>query len=208
MAAVMETPHDILLNALRALCKREGGHQIVAAEAGISEGNLWQVLHGTKLPSGQARGIGRRLQDKISQRYPDWLNPQHAVAGDGRLRGAGAQILSEASVSYSPQVTWEAIMRANKLPDTFRVSMPDDSMHPRVRKGDVLEFDSREHPRSGDGVLVRDAGGTLFFRIYRQAKPGAWEAHPINQDFLPLHSDRDQLAVIGVMVGAPRHRWA
>lgn len=202
------TPHDILVGALRALCDREGGHQVVAAEANISEGNLWQVLHGTKLPSGQPRGLGRRLQDKISQRYPDWLNSQHAVAGDKRPRGLGAQVLSDVSVSYSPQVTWEAIIKTEKLPATFRVAMPDDSMHPRVRRGDVLEFDTRETPRSGDGVLVRDTGGTLFFRIYRQARPGAWEAHPINPDYLPLHSDRDGLAVVGVMVGAPRHRWA
>lgn len=198
----------MLLSALRALCEREGGHQVVAAEAGISEGNLWQVLHGTLLPSGQPRGIGRRLQDKISQRYPGWLNPQHALAGDTRPRGAGAQILSQPIESYSPQITWEAALNSNRLPVTFRVAMPDDSMYPRVRRGDVLEFDTREQPRSGDGVLVRDASGSLFFRIYRQAKPGAWEAHPINPDYLPLQSDRDGLAVVGVMVGAPRHRWA
>lgn len=208
MQDVTPTPHDAMLAALRALCSREGGHQVVAVEAGVSEGNLWQILHGVLLPSGKPRSVGRRLQERITARYPDWLNPQHTVAGEQRQRGLGAHILSQPIDSYSPQVTWEAIMKTDRLPATFCVAMPDDSMHPRVRRGDVLEFDTRETPRTGDGVLVRDAGGTLFFRIYRQAKPGVWEAHPIHPDYLPLHSDRDGLTVVGVMVGAPRHRWA
>lgn len=99
-------------------------------------------------------------------------------------------------------------MQDHNPPPTFRVSMPDDSMLPRVRRGDVLEFDAREQPRTGDGVLVRDAQGNLYFRIYRQAKPGQWEAHPVHTDYLPLHSERDGLTVVGVMIGAPRHRWA
>jgi len=208
MMSVTTTPHDSLLNALRALCEREGGYQAVAAEANVSADNLWQILRGVKLPSGKPRGMGRDLQERITAQYPDWLKSQHPVAGEPRLRGLGAQLLSHSIESYSPQVTWEAIMKTEKLPATFRVAIPDDSMHPRVRRGDVLEFDTRETPRTGDGVLVRDAGGTLFFRIYRQAKPGAWEAHPIHPDYLPLQSDRDGLTVVGVMVGAPRHRWA
>lgn len=99
-------------------------------------------------------------------------------------------------------------MKSDGVPETFRVSMPDDSMSPRVRRGDVLEFSSRETARTGDGVLVRDSQGNLYFRIYRQARPGQWEAHPVHTDYLPLHSDRDGLVVVGVMTGAPKHRWA
>ncbi len=98
-------------------------------------------------------------------------------------------------------------MKHKELPVTFCAAVPDDSMMPRVRRGDVLEFDTRETPRSGDGVLVRDDAGRLYFRVYRQGMPPAWEAHPLNSDYLPLKGGDVGLAVVAVMVGAPRHRW-
>jgi len=203
------TQQEQIVSRLRELCARVGGYKVVASEAGVSADNLRQVLQGAKLAgSGAPRSIGRRVQDSITARFPGWLDQQHQHEGSYPPRGAVAQVLSQYMESYSPQYTWEDIMRQDALPITFRVAMPDDSMTPRVRRGDIVEFDSRESPRTGDGVLVRDNQGSLYFRVFRQGKPGAWEAHPINADYLPLQSVADGLAVVGVMVGLPKHRWA
>lgn len=202
-----ETPHDHALVALRDLIDATGLGR-VALKAQVSKEYLRQLYKNYPLKSGKPRSIGRDLADKLTSAFPTWMDRQHAPAGDQRPKGEVAHLLSQPIASYSPQFTWEAFMGLVDVPPTFRVAMPDDSMLPRVRRGDILEFDSREVARTGDGVLVRDGQGNLYFRLFRQAKPGQWEAHPVHPDYLPLHSDRDQLTVVGVMVGAPKHRWA
>lgn len=199
--------HDAQIAALEALCEREGGYKMVAETIGASGMYLWQILHKVPLKSGKPRGIGRELRAKLDNHFRGWLELQHSVEGVNKPRGSVAHILSDQQWSYSPQINWEAVVSHPALPSTFRVAMPDESMSPRVRRGDVLEFSTTESARSGDGILVRDQAGALYFRIFRQRRPGSWEAHPINTDFLALESERDGLTVMGVMVGAPRNRW-
>lgn len=137
---------------------------------------------------------------------PGWTEPQHPKEGV-KPRGAVAQVLSDTAVSYAPRFTWEQIMALPTLPPTFRVAVVDDSMAPRVRSGEVVEFAVGESPRPGDGVLVRDNAGALYFRLYRQRRPGAWEAHPVNDAYQALDSERDGLVVVAVLVGVPQQRW-
>jgi hypothetical protein len=66
---------DPMVAALVALCKREGDYKDVADKSGISPGNLWQIINGTELPSGNPRGVGPKLRLKITAAYPDWLSP-------------------------------------------------------------------------------------------------------------------------------------
>lgn len=67
------TPKEHLIACLDALCKRTaGGVSTVAMELGASEENLKQILAGTKLPSGNPRGVGPLLQKKLDARYPGW----------------------------------------------------------------------------------------------------------------------------------------
>lgn len=93
-----------------------------------------------------------------------------------------------------------------ELPQKFRVAAPDDSMAPRVRKGEVLEFDTTLQPRAGDGVLVRDDAGNFYFRTYRERRPGHWEAAAAHPDVLPLDSQAAGLQVLAVMT-AVFQRW-
>ena len=203
---MIATPHDHALERPRSLCARVGLDQVATA-TGLSLEYLRQLTKAYPLRSGNQRSVGRKAAAALSAAYPDWMDAQHAVEGDARPRGAVAQILSQHMAVYASQFTWEALMQEQAIPQQFRVAMPDDSMAPRVRRGDVMEFDAAETPRSGDGVLVRTEDGALLFRVYRQALPGAWEAHPVNPDYLPLQSQRDGLRVVAVMVGLPRHRW-
>ena len=47
------TPKEELIEALRQLCKREGGAVAVAEAAGVNDQTLYQILKGIKLPSGE-----------------------------------------------------------------------------------------------------------------------------------------------------------
>lgn len=204
---IMEpTPQDLVIARLRALCARKG-LDAVAASSGLSREYLRQLIRAYPLQSGNPRSLGRSAAAKVTAAYPDWMEPQHSPAGDSRPRGAEAHVVSQGQASYSAQFTWEAIMTLSTIPSRFRVAMPDDSMAPRVRRGDLVEFDSTVQPRSGDGVLVQARDGALFFRVYKQGRPDAWQAHPVNPDFLPLDSERDGLRVVAVLVGLPMHRW-
>lgn len=135
---------------------------------------------------------------------PGWTDAQHSVAGEPPARWAVAQVLSLPPV-YSPLITWGENM-TKELPRKFRVAAPDDSMAPRVRTGELLEFDTSLQPRAGDGVLVRDDAGHHFFRIYRERRPGHWEAAALNPAFQALDSERDGLHVLAVLT-AVFQRW-
>lgn len=75
------TPKEQLIEALKALCARAGGHVVVADTIGANEQTLWQIVNGTKLPSGQPRGVGPQLQTKLEKHYPGWSNSLPANAG-------------------------------------------------------------------------------------------------------------------------------
>lgn len=65
------TPKDRLISQLKALCKKHGV-EAVAAEARVSADNLRQIIAGTKLESGEPRGVGPMLQRKLEAKYPGW----------------------------------------------------------------------------------------------------------------------------------------
>ena len=65
-------PRDHLIRSWRELCEREGGYTAIADRIGVNDQTLWQVINGTKLPSGQPRGVGPAIQRKLEQHYPGW----------------------------------------------------------------------------------------------------------------------------------------
>lgn len=67
---------DPVVKSLIELCAREGGHEFVADKAKVSADNLWQILKGIKLPSGNPRGVGARLRNRLTIAYPNWLAPK------------------------------------------------------------------------------------------------------------------------------------
>ena len=94
-----------MVAALVALCKREGDYKDVADKSGISPDNLWQIINGTKLPSGNPRGVGPKLRLKITAAYPDWLSPTLAAQIPS---GAGSPSLHQA-VSGAPATLHSAL---------------------------------------------------------------------------------------------------
>lgn len=57
-----------------------------------------------------------------------------------------------------------------------------------------------EPVKGGAGVLVRDRAGVLHFRQYIAAAAGQWIARAENPGFADLHSERDGLVVVAVLI--------
>lgn len=67
---------------------------------------------------------------------------------------------------------------------------------------------ARVQPRPGDGVLVSDSSGGVYFRIYRAGRADRWTAVALNPAYGPdLDSERDGLRVLAVLK-AEEGRWA
>lgn len=93
----MEKQPDPEVSALQELCDRHGGFRVVASAIHVNHQSLYQILSRTKLPSGRPKGIGPKLREKLTQRYPGWnsSNPDLAEmfptkASDMAIRLAAA----------------------------------------------------------------------------------------------------------------------
>ena len=70
------TPKARLIQQVKVLCRKHGV-ETVAAKARISADNLRQIIAGTKLQSGEPRGVGPTLQRKLEAAFPNWAD--HAL---------------------------------------------------------------------------------------------------------------------------------
>lgn len=103
----------------------------------------------------------------------------------------------------SPILEW-GVIDMIELPKAFKVAARDDSMAPRLKAGQVAEFEVGLELRPGDGVLVRDTEGTPCIRRCRRVR-GEWEAYAEDGDnHLPFPFGSEQLLAVLVGVHA---RW-
>lgn len=77
------SPKEHLIERLRELCNSTpGGVDAVAERAEISAEGLRQIVSGyNRLPSGQPRGVGPKLQAALDAKFPGWARlPQQPNA--------------------------------------------------------------------------------------------------------------------------------
>lgn len=185
------TPKQQLIESLRLLCEREGGRKAVADAIKYNEQTLWQVLAGTKLPSGESKGIGARMQKRLDERYPGWhelWNQQQ----DGEHSAIYIPLLENAASMGSGSDELPTDVLAGKLPISptwaqqhLRATHTGalrfihgfgDSMSPTFQDGDILLVDTTQcDPAAIDGVYVLRAHGRLFVKRVRQNISGGLE---------------------------------
>ena len=104
--------------------------------------------------------------------------------------------------TVGPQlITWERIMGGD-LPEVFRVAMPDDAMAPDAEMGWEVEFvraSQGNNGKPGQGVLVRDPQGNVYFRRYTEGAGSDWLAVPNKKGYRTLDSVTHEISVIAVM---------
>jgi hypothetical protein len=202
---------------LEALIAEAGTLERVAEAAGSSSVYLSQVRRqAVDRKSGRRREMGTPMARRLEAAYgkpSGWMDTAHAYPAELITSRIAAQepapradLPAPLPVFNAPRVPWGQSMRAD-LPVVFSVVVPDDSMAPRVRLGDVIRLDRSQEARPGDGVLIVDRDGRWYFRLYSVRRPGDWEAHPINPAYQPLHGTNDGLTVIAVLTGIEQQRW-
>lgn len=170
---------DPFVSALRALCESEGGYKVVADKARVSPDNLWQILNGTKLQSGNARGVGPTLRGKLSAAFPNWLGnvvpitsravslkrvlenveiPQFETGGS---MGSGLLLRDQPGMINSMRVSHEWLAKnVHHITNPKNLAIVTgfgDSMKPLYNPGDPLLVDR--------GVTTVDFDAIYFFRI-------------------------------------------
>lgn len=130
---------------------------------------------------------------------PRWLDTDQAP------RKLLAHEVGLALTTIPPAIKWGELMTVS-LPNEFETLMPDDSMSPRIKSGHTMRFCIGMDAKPGDAVLICDGTGAHYVRMFRQRRPGHWEAYALNSDHPALDSTADGLTVVAVLVGV-LGRW-
>lgn len=90
-------------------------------------------------------------------------------------------------------------------PRGFGLWLRGNSMTPQFNEGDLVIVDPDEQPRPGDFVVAKNGSEEATFKKYRprgidENGQEVFELVPLNDDYPPMHSDRQHIEIIGVMV--------
>lgn len=158
-----------------------------------------------------ARKIESKLQPPLPRGYLDLPQSRNRTGGlnSGHSSPRGPAVekaliaheLSDPYVTMTPTViAWGELM-GKTLPAEFETRLPDNAMAPIAPKDSRVIFVSGASAEPGDWVLVRDKQGNCYCRELRLVRHGRWEAHAMNDAYLPLDSERDGLEILAVFDG-------
>lgn len=90
-------------------------------------------------------------------------------------------------------------------PCGFGLWLRGNSMTPFFNEGDLVIVDPDEQPRPGDYVVAKNGSEEATFKKYRprgidENGKEVFELVPLNDDYPTMHSDRQHIEIIGVMV--------
>lgn len=206
------TPKDKLIESLRELCRVQGGYKAVADKAGVDDQSIYQIISGVKLPSGNPKGVGPKIQTALSRFFPGWealgsgqdasnVAPGPEIRGSVPLlssvqAGAFKEIL-DSDYSGGDGVTMiPTTVPVNRY--TFALRVQGDSMEPRFTEGMLLIVEPELDAQPGDYVIVKNGGNETTFK--QLVKDGSdWFLKPLNPRYpiKPLGAD----TIVGVVRG-------
>ncbi|HDO1375645.1 TPA: helix-turn-helix domain-containing protein [Aeromonas veronii] len=90
-------------------------------------------------------------------------------------------------------------------PYGFGLWLRGDSMLPQFKEGDLIIVDPDESPQPVDYVVAKNGSDEATFKKYRprgidESGQEVFELVPLNDDYPTMHSDRQHIQIIGVMV--------
>ncbi|MET3232236.1 UNVERIFIED_ORG: SOS-response transcriptional repressor LexA [Burkholderia sp. 1263] len=93
---------------------------------------------------------------------------------------------------------------------TFALRIKGKSMLPKFEEGDTIIIDPTLQPEPGEFVVAKNSEEEATFKKYRALGVDGYgnpvfELVPLNDDFATLHSERDHLHIIGVLIEHRQH---
>ena len=192
----MKTMNQRMAEALDALMRERGlSNNELGRRAGIAPNTVANYRESE--PEFTSKGKARSAKLSELELIAGALGIDPIALLGGEVRVAQSVSLDNATIPSQepPTLVWREL-KMKVLPPVFRVAMPDGAMAPAAEAGWVVEFETSDTAQPGDGVLVKDSSGGVYFRRFTQARGGGWEATPIDAAYLTLDSERDGLTVI------------
>ncbi|WP_429156910.1 LexA family protein [Aeromonas veronii] len=142
---------------------------------------------------------------------PELLNVEPAVIPQGNrvpilsyVQAGNWREMCEQATTFDGNV--EYVSAGGEIgPYGFGLWLRGDSMLPQFKEGDLIIVDPDELPQPGDYVVAKNGSDEATFKKYRprgidESGQEVFELVPLNDDYPTMHSDRQHIQIIGVMV--------
>jgi SOS-response transcriptional repressor LexA len=142
-------------------------------------------------------------------------NVAPAVVGQRRIpiiSYVQAGMMSEAADPFALGDGFDLVLTDLDVSEgAFGLRIKGDSMLDEFKEGEVVIIDPALEPLPGDFVVAKNTEDEATFKKYRPRGTNdrgemVFELVPLNDDYPTLHSERDHLRVIGVMVEHRKYR--
>lgn len=187
----------------KAPAKRK--HEYRSGHAGISDSNRGVIV---KLQSDDEPTI----TEKKPSAYGNFERTAVGYREIPVISYVQAGMMTEAVDPFSLGDGFETITTDLDLSGgAFGLIIKGPSMEPEFKEGDKVIIDPAIAPQPGDFVVAKNSHEEATFKKYRPRGTGAhgemiFELVPLNDDFATLHSERDHLHIIGVMMEHRKYR--
>ncbi len=156
-------------------------------------------------------GEGSASESSGEPRIPGYHNIEPAVIYQGKripilsyVQAGNWREMCEQATTFDGNV--EYVSAGGEIgPYGFGLWLRGDSMVPLFKEGDLIIVDPDESPQPGDYVVAKNGSDETTFKKYRprgidENGQEVFELVPLNDDYPTMHSDRQHIQIIGVMV--------
>ncbi len=156
-------------------------------------------------------GEGSAPESSGEPRIPGYHNVEPAVIYQGKripilsyVQAGNWREMCEQATAFDGNV--EYVSAGGEIgPYGFGLWLRGDSMVPLFKEGDLIIVDPDESPLPGDYVVAKNGSNEATFKKYRprgidESGQEVFELVPLNEDYPTMHSDRQHIQIIGVMV--------
>ncbi|HDZ8896386.1 TPA: helix-turn-helix domain-containing protein [Aeromonas dhakensis] len=145
------------------------------------------------------------------QQIPGYHNVELAVIPQGKripvisyVQAGNWREMCEQATTFDGNVEY-VTASVDIGPCGFGLWLRGDSMLPQFKEGDLIIVDPDEAPQPGDYVVAKNGSNEATFKKYRprgidENGQEVFELVPLNEDYPTMHSDRQHIQIIGVMV--------
>ncbi len=156
-------------------------------------------------------GNGTGSEVSPTQPIPGFHNVESAVIPQGKripvisyVQAGNWREMCEQATTFDGNVEY-VTASVDIGPCGFGLWLRGDSMLPQFKEGDLIIVDPDEAPQPGDYVVAKNGSNEATFKKYRprgidENGQEVFELVPLNDDYPTMHSDRQHIQIIGVMV--------